>query len=143
MPGLPTAAFRAVGQDDAIPDGFVVPFYLNDRKLRISVARAGDRLYAFDDLCTCAGHACPLSGGLLTGTTIMCQCHGSEFDVTTGGVVSGPAARPLNVYDVQVTGRQHPYPGMTTSSARPRPPAGPARVCPARCAARGGNRCRA
>ena len=102
MPGLPTAAFRAVGQDDAIPDGFVVPFYLNDRKLRISVARAGDRLYAFDDLCTCAGHACPLSGGLLAGTTITCQCHGSEFDVTTGAVVSGPAAQPLNVYDVQV-----------------------------------------
>ena len=46
MPGLPSAAFRAVGQDDAIPEGFVVPFYLNDRKLRISVARAGDRLYA-------------------------------------------------------------------------------------------------
>jgi 3-phenylpropionate/trans-cinnamate dioxygenase ferredoxin subunit len=102
MSGLPTAAFRAVGQDDAIPDGFVVPFYLNDRKLRISVARAGDRLYAFDDLCTCADHACPLSGGLLAGTTIMCQCHGSEFDVTTGAVVNGPAARPLNVYDVQV-----------------------------------------
>jgi hypothetical protein len=41
MPGLPTAAFRAVGQDDAIPDGFVIPFYLNDRILRISVVRAG------------------------------------------------------------------------------------------------------
>jgi 3-phenylpropionate/trans-cinnamate dioxygenase ferredoxin component len=81
MPGLPTAAFRAVGQDDAIPDGFVVPFYLSDRKLRISGARAGGDLYVFDDLCTCAGHACPLSAGLLTGTTIMCQCHGSEFDV--------------------------------------------------------------
>ena len=40
MPALPTAAFRAVGPDDAIPDGFVVPFYLSDRKLRISVARA-------------------------------------------------------------------------------------------------------
>jgi nitrite reductase/ring-hydroxylating ferredoxin subunit len=102
MPGLPAAAFRAVGQHDAIPDGFVVPFYLNDRKLRISVARVGDRLYAFDDLCTCAGNSCPLSGGLLTGTTITCQCHGSEFDVTTGAVVHGPAARPLNVYDVQV-----------------------------------------
>jgi hypothetical protein len=38
MPALPTAAFRAVGPDDAIPDGFVVPFYLSDRKLRISVA---------------------------------------------------------------------------------------------------------
>jgi 3-phenylpropionate/trans-cinnamate dioxygenase ferredoxin component len=44
----------------------------------------------------------PLSGGLLTGTTIMCQCHGSEFDVTIGAVVHGPATRPLNVYDVQV-----------------------------------------
>ena len=60
MPGLPTGAFRAVGQDDAIPDGFVVPFYLKDRKLRISVVRVDDRLYAFDDLCTCADIACPL-----------------------------------------------------------------------------------
>ena len=32
----------------------------------------------------------------------MCQCLGSEFDVTTGAVVHGPADRPLNVYDVQV-----------------------------------------
>ena len=102
MPGLPAAAFRAVGQDDAIPDGFVVPFYLSDRKLRISVARAAGQLYAFDDLCTCADNSCPLSGGLLTGTTIMCQCHGSEFDVATGAVISGPAPRPLNVYEVQV-----------------------------------------
>ena len=102
MPGLPAGAFRAVGQDDAIPDGFVVPFYLKDRKLRISVVRVDDRLYAFDDLCTCADIACPLSGGLLTGTTIMCQCHGSEFDVTSGAVVSGPAPQPLSVYDVEV-----------------------------------------
>jgi 3-phenylpropionate/trans-cinnamate dioxygenase ferredoxin component len=102
MPELPTAAFRLAGQDATIPDGFVVPFYLDDRRRRISVARVGDHLYAFDDLCTCTGHACPLSGGLLAGTTITCQCHGSEFDVTTGAVVSGPTARPLNVYEVQV-----------------------------------------
>src|SRR5215469_1986910 len=102
MTELTADAFRTVGPDDAIPDGFVAPFYLGDRKLRISVARAGGTLYAFDDLCTCAGQSCPLSGGLLTGTTIMCQCHGSEFDITTGAVVSGPAPQPLNVYDVQV-----------------------------------------
>ena len=102
MTELTADAFREVGPDDAIPDGFVVPFYLSDRKLRISVAHVGDGLYAFDDLCTCPGHPCPLSGGLLTGTMIMCQCHGSEFDVTTGAVVRGPAARPLNVYEVQV-----------------------------------------
>ena len=32
----------------------------------------------------------------------MCQCHGSELDVTTGAVVSGPASQPLNVYEVEV-----------------------------------------
>jgi nitrite reductase/ring-hydroxylating ferredoxin subunit len=48
---------------------------------------------------TCADRACPLSGGLLTGTTIMCQCHGSRFDITTGAVISGPATEPLNVYE--------------------------------------------
>jgi 3-phenylpropionate/trans-cinnamate dioxygenase ferredoxin component len=83
------------------PLAAVVPHYLSDVKRRISVARVGDRLYAFDDLCTCPGQPCPLSGGLLTGTTVMCQCHGSRFDVTTGAVLSGPATAPLRVYDVQ------------------------------------------
>ena len=32
----------------------------------------------------------------------MCRRHGSEFDVTTGAVVRGPATQPLNVYEVQV-----------------------------------------
>ena len=78
----------------------VVPHYLSDRKRRIAVARVDDRLYAFDDLCTCPGQPCPLSGGLLTGTTLMCQCHGSRFDVTTGAVINGPATEPLHLYDV-------------------------------------------
>jgi 3-phenylpropionate/trans-cinnamate dioxygenase ferredoxin subunit len=85
----------------AIPDDFVVAHYLADRNLRVAVARVGDHLYAFDDLCTCADESCPLSGGLLTGTTIMCQCHGSRFDITTGAVVGGPATEALNVYEVR------------------------------------------
>ena len=101
-------AFRSIGPGDAIPNDFVVPYYLHDRKLRISIARVKDRLYAFDDLCTCSRDACPLSGGLLTGTTIMCQCHGSRFDITTGAVTNGPATEPLKVYEVQeVEGRIH------------------------------------
>ena len=44
---------------------------------------------------------CPLSGGLLTGTTLMCQCHGSRFDITTGAVINGPATEALHVYEVQ------------------------------------------
>ena len=101
MSELATIAFRPVGQSDAIPNDFVVPYYLEDRKLRISIARVKDRLYAFDDLCTCTPEACPLSGGLLTATTIMCQCHGSRFDITTGSVLKGPATKALNVYEVQ------------------------------------------
>jgi nitrite reductase/ring-hydroxylating ferredoxin subunit len=100
MPALAADAYRTVGRGDAIPNGFVVPYYLDDRKLRISIARVGDRLYAFDDVCTCSDEPCPLSGGLLTGTIIMCQCHGSRFDITTGAVIEAPATRALNVYEV-------------------------------------------
>ena len=92
--------FRTLGPADTIPNDFVVPYYLDDVKRRISVARVNDRVYAFDDLCTCAERACPLSGGLLTGTTLMCQCHGSRFDVTTGAVINGPATQPLRRYEV-------------------------------------------
>jgi nitrite reductase/ring-hydroxylating ferredoxin subunit len=98
-------SFQYLGRSEAIPNDFVAPYYLDDRKLRISVARVKDRLYAFDDLCTCtaSSEACPLSGGLLAATTIMCQCHGSRFDITTGAVVNGPATLPLNIYEVEET----------------------------------------
>ena len=101
MTALAIDACRTVGRGDEIPNDFVVPYYLDDRKLRISIARVDDRLYAFDDLCPCPGAACPLSGGLLTQTTLMCQCHGSRFDIATGAVRNGPATAPLNVYAVR------------------------------------------
>ena len=103
MTELATGAFRTLRPRDAIPNDYVVPYYLDDRKLRVSVARVGDRLYAFDDLCTCTDEPCPLSGGLLTATTIMCQCHGSRFDIGTGAVINGPATEALNLYEVQET----------------------------------------
>ena len=60
-------AVRTIGPADGIPNDFVVPYYLDDRKRRVSIARVGGRLYAFDALCTCPDRPCPLSGGLLTG----------------------------------------------------------------------------
>src|SRR5215510_13253127 len=102
--------FHRLSRVDPIPNDSVVVYYLQDRKLRIVFTRVNDRLYAFDDLCTCTGtgEACPLSWGLLTGPTIMCQCHGSRFDITTGAVIDGPATHPLNVYEVrEVDGSIH------------------------------------
>jgi 3-phenylpropionate/trans-cinnamate dioxygenase ferredoxin subunit len=103
MTELAAGAFRTIGRGDAIPNDLVVSYYLDDVKRRISVARVDGRLYAFDDLCTCAEQACPLSGGLLNGTTLMCQCHGSRYDIATGAVLNGPATATLDVYDVHET----------------------------------------
>lgn len=101
MTTIDADAFRPVGPGDAIPNHVVVPYYLPDKKRRVSVARVDDRLYAFDDLCTCAPAACPLSGGLLDRTTILCQCHGSRFDIVTGAVINGPATKALGVYEAR------------------------------------------
>jgi 3-phenylpropionate/trans-cinnamate dioxygenase ferredoxin subunit len=101
MTELAADPFRTLDLSGAIANDTVAPHYLGDRRLRISIARVDGRLYAFDDLCTCGDEPCPLSGGLLAGTTIMCQCHGSRFDITTGAVISGPATEALHVYEVQ------------------------------------------
>ncbi len=101
MTELVTDAFRTIGSSDAIPNDFVVPYYLGDVKRRIAIARVAGNLHAFDDLCTCTDESCPLSAGQLTATTLMCQCHGSRFDIATGAVINGPATEPLHVYEVQ------------------------------------------
>ena len=93
--------FRPIAQSQDVPNDFVVPFYVADRKLRVSIARVNGLPYAFGDLCTCTDQACPLSGGLLEASIIMCQCHGSRFDITNGAVVSGPATIDLTVYELR------------------------------------------
>ena len=99
-----SASIRIVERIAPIAEGTVVPYYVSDRKLRIAIARVNGQLYAFGDLCTCSHPSCSLSGGLLTGQIVMCQCHGSRFDVTTGSVMNGPATRPLSVYEIHETG---------------------------------------
>ncbi|MEV6279661.1 Rieske 2Fe-2S domain-containing protein [Nocardia sp. NPDC051832] len=90
--------FRNLGPSAAVDDGNVVPFYLDDRKLRVSIARVGGALYAFDDLCTY--DPCPLSSGLLEQVTLTCQCHGCQFDIGSGAVLAGPATQALPVHEV-------------------------------------------
>jgi 3-phenylpropionate/trans-cinnamate dioxygenase ferredoxin component len=101
MTDVAAESFHTLGPSEAVPNDYAAPYYLDDRKARIAVARVGDDLYAFDDICTCADEGCPLSSGLLDGTTVMCQCHGSRWDITTGAVVNGPATEALELYEVR------------------------------------------
>jgi len=68
----------------------------------VNVASASGHIYAFDDTCTHTG--CSLAKGRLDGITVTCACHGSQFDVTSGAVLRGPAKRSVRSRLVQVEG---------------------------------------
>lgn len=69
---------------------------------KVTVACVDGHLHAFDD--TCTHKACSLAEGKLDGTTVTCPCHGSQFDVTSGAVLRGPAQRPVRYRLVRVEG---------------------------------------
>ena len=69
---------------------------------KVNVTNVDGHLYAFDDACT--HQSCSLAMGKLNGTTVTCACHRSQFDVTSGAVIRGPAARPVRSRLVQVEG---------------------------------------
>ncbi len=52
----------------------------------------------FSAVCTHVG--CILSE--VANGTIDCPCHGSEFKITTGAVVTGPAPRPLPKKQIKI-----------------------------------------
>jgi nitrite reductase/ring-hydroxylating ferredoxin subunit len=70
------------------------------RGIKIAVANVAGEFHAFDDTCTHAG--CSLAEGDLEETTVICACHGSEFDVRSGEVLQGPAREPLETYETRV-----------------------------------------
>ncbi len=59
-------------------------------------------IYACDEICTHAYAA--LSEGDLNGDELECPLHGAAFKVTTGEVLTPPAAENLRVYPVQIEG---------------------------------------
>ena len=66
----------------------------------IAVANVGGVLHAFDN--TCTHRQCFLALGELEGSVVTCPCHGSQFDVTTGEVLRGPALEPVRSYAARV-----------------------------------------
>jgi nitrite reductase/ring-hydroxylating ferredoxin subunit/uncharacterized membrane protein len=65
---------------------------------RIVLARTDTGYAAFDDRCTHRGGS--LADGVLACNTVTCPWHGSQFDMTTGRVQSGPAEKAIRSYAV-------------------------------------------
>jgi 3-phenylpropionate/trans-cinnamate dioxygenase ferredoxin subunit len=94
------AEFVSVSRADALEEGDMKAFDV--RGTQIAVANVDGTFYAFDD--TCTHMACSLAGGDLEQSTVICPCHGSEFDVTSGAVLQGPAREPVETYETRVEG---------------------------------------
>ena len=89
-----------VGEADNPPDGALRRVEAGGRA--VCVARVERAWVAFDD--TCTHEECSLAGGELDGAVVVCPCHGSEFDVRTGDVLSPPALESLPIYEARVEG---------------------------------------
>jgi nitrite reductase/ring-hydroxylating ferredoxin subunit len=94
------AEFEVVAGADDLKEGEMRAFDV--RGTQIAVANVAGTFYAFGD--TCTHMQCSLAEGDLEETTVICPCHGSEFDVTSGDVLRGPAREPVGAYEVLAEG---------------------------------------
>jgi Rieske Fe-S protein len=72
---------------------------LTGQKIVVTQPQAGT-FKAFSAVCTHQG--CIVDA--VANGTIDCPCHGSQYSITTGDVVSGPAPRPLPAKVIKVSG---------------------------------------
>ncbi|MBI4062516.1 non-heme iron oxygenase ferredoxin subunit [Candidatus Gottesmanbacteria bacterium] len=69
----------------------------------IALANVDGQFFAVSD--TCTHEQCSLgTEGFLDGSIITCGCHGSQFEVTTGKVLSLPAPTNVASHEVKVEG---------------------------------------
>jgi nitrite reductase/ring-hydroxylating ferredoxin subunit len=69
----------------------------------IALTRQDEEWFAVQDRCTHAG--CPFSEeASIEDGRIVCNCHGSEFDLRSGEVLRGPAEYPVRTFHVRMSG---------------------------------------
>ena len=68
----------------------------------IALFNFNGKYYAIDNVCSHANG--PLCQGSITENVVTCPWHSSQFDITTGAVLEGPARRPQRSYPVKVEG---------------------------------------
>ena len=97
----PGAAGKRIGLASQVPVGGAATFTdpaTGDPGLVLQLTK--DQFVAYDAICPHAGCTVGYAPG---AKLIVCPCHGSEFDPTTGAVVSPPASRGLTPIPVAVS----------------------------------------
>ena len=94
------AEYVRVASTMEIPKGEMRKVTLGGQQ--ILVANVNGKFYAIGEVCTHMGG--PLHEGLLEGHEVECPWHGSRFDVTSGQVKHGPAARPEPTFELKIEG---------------------------------------
>jgi Rieske Fe-S protein len=91
------AAAGALATTSQIPVGSGMIF--TSQQVVVTQPASGE-FKAFSAVCTHMG--CLVNQ--ISGGTIDCPCHGSQYSIKTGDVVAGPAPKPLAAKQIKVTG---------------------------------------
>jgi nitrite reductase/ring-hydroxylating ferredoxin subunit/uncharacterized membrane protein len=102
--GVDTTAFDGASEDwvDVLPEADLIdeqPTLVHDGRVPVLLVRTGGQLYAIADRCTHRGG--PLHEGEFADACITCPWHGSKFRVTDGQLLTGPATRSQQSYEVR------------------------------------------
>jgi 3-phenylpropionate/trans-cinnamate dioxygenase ferredoxin component len=83
---------------EVLPQGTLKQFYVKD--CEVLLMNINNKFFCLDARCTHAG--APLEEGQLDGEVLTCPWHGSQFQVTDGKVIKGPAEKQLKIYPIIV-----------------------------------------
>jgi nitrite reductase/ring-hydroxylating ferredoxin subunit len=97
----PATGFVTVGRAEDLAEGEMRAFEVQGTTIAVANL-GGGTFHAFDD--TCTHRQCSLAEGELEEMTVICPCHGSQFDVRSGEVLKGPAREAVESYEVRVEG---------------------------------------
>jgi nitrite reductase/ring-hydroxylating ferredoxin subunit len=83
-----------VCRTDEIPPGESAQFNIGE--IEVLAINLNGRYFCLAARCTHAG--APLVEGDIVGDVLICPWHGSNFRITDGSVLKGPAESPLTLY---------------------------------------------
>lgn len=90
-----------LAQTTDVSNGSMKTFHVQGKV--VALAHVDGEYFAVDD--TCSHEHCSLgTEGMLEGSTIICGCHGANFEAATGKVLSLPAPTDIASYSVTVEG---------------------------------------